>query len=253
MASEIFGTTTRRLDFDRDGINDLPHRELDLFGCVAPRFSGDRVSFRQSGAQTAALRERARGHSGHERDRRSRAAQLAFLETPRATLRAFKFGDEQMITARKRDQKLRAQDGPARHVIRATRGEITLLVGPNGAGKSTTMKLLAGLVQAGWRDRAHQWFRHRRGNDRRATRTRLPAATTKFSSAAHLSAKCCDFTRVCAVSHRPLRSDARAHGFDAKSRAYAHGKTLRWNATAARPRIACCWPMRPFFCSTSRD
>ncbi len=67
-------------DLDHDGMNDLPHRELDLFGVLAARFPGGRISLRQPRAQAPALRAATRGPAGPEFDRRSLAAHEPLLE-----------------------------------------------------------------------------------------------------------------------------------------------------------------------------
>ena len=126
------------LDLDRNGIADLPHRELDLFGGLrrelpaigllagSPaerllRFVHARLAIpgaaghRRSGA---ARRSPARPPQEHPDDRHHRSRQGLWPEARRCR------------TSR----------------CRSTPGEVALLVGANGCGKSTTLRLLAGLT-----------------------------------------------------------------------------------------------------------
>ena len=82
-----FWDNEQTFDLNRDGVNDLPHRELDLFGPLRRDLPGDRISFRQSGGEAAPFCERTRGHSRSGCDRRSGAVDREFLEGARTTRR----------------------------------------------------------------------------------------------------------------------------------------------------------------------
>ena len=73
------------LDFNQDGVGDLPHRELDLFGILRRDFPA--IAFLSASPAVKLLHfanERA-ADSGLEFNRRSGAVDFAVLETPRAT------------------------------------------------------------------------------------------------------------------------------------------------------------------------
>ena len=82
-------------DLDRDGINDLPHRELDLFGVLRRDFPA--VAFLSDSPALKLLRfahERA-ALPGANTIEDPRFAHLAILETARATRCAKQFSSKQ--------------------------------------------------------------------------------------------------------------------------------------------------------------
>ena len=118
------------LDLDRDGIADLPHRELDLFGKLRRDFPvigllagspGERL-LRFVHARIALARP-ARRH-------RSRAARPAHTAMITINGLSKSYGRQRVLDALDLD---------------ARPGEVTLLVGANGSGKTTTLRQLCGL------------------------------------------------------------------------------------------------------------
>ena len=187
------------LDLDRDGINDLPHRELDLFGVLRRDFPA--IAFLSDSPALKLLRfahERA-AIPRREHDRRSALAHFAILENARAARRGHI--STTMIATEHLDKALRPQAGPARTCQSVAKtGEITLLVGPNGAGKTHDRESSRRTCPAKRRKRAHQFLRRCSRPNRSAARAFLSAAATKFSSASHVCSRSFAFTRGCAAS-----------------------------------------------------
>ena len=99
-----------------------------------------------------------------------RALRTARDDTPAASGRAM----AELSTAR-REQALRRDQAVDGLTLDMASGEFVVLLGPSGAGKTTTLRLVAGLEQAGRRQRAHR-------RPRRHARSRRRCATWRSSS-----------------------------------------------------------------------
>ena len=125
-------------DLDHDGVNDLPHRELDLFGILRRDFPA--VAFLSDSPAVKLLRfaqERAAlpGLSAID-DPSPLTSRFWNVRAQRAAQRL-----DEMIEAANL-QKAYGRKAVLRGMsLRVAPGELTLLVGANGAGKSTTMKI----------------------------------------------------------------------------------------------------------------
>ena len=191
------------LDLDRDGINDLPHRELDLFGDIAPRFSRDRISFRQSGGETPALRERARGIPG-----------MSSIEDPAPlTSHFWKIRAQRSARAAQRSQ-IRQRNDLRLHNITKSFGRNAILRGislQRGAEanhvdgwaerrrQKHNSESACGIDSPKQRHGARQRLRRRPAKNRGATCDSVFAATTEFSSQADLSRDPAVLRAVCAA------------------------------------------------------
>ena len=121
------------LDLDRNGIADLPHRELDLFGELRRELPAIGLLAGSPAERLLRFVHARLAMPGARRHRRSGAARERVAQSP---------DDHDHSVSPKPSAANRVLD---RLDLGRTPGEVTLLVGANGCGKTTTLRLLAGL------------------------------------------------------------------------------------------------------------